>query len=206
MQGIPNPRTHPTLSWIKFKIEMVTKRPAVNVKYHQLKNELLAFLSSGCSRSNWSAPKAWTHGLCPPCASATRYREKKNKINWSPEPEESTVLTGRIAENVNKPSACNLFQSKLRWVPKHDTDFQHHQENFNGYFSRTSERLYDKDLDYLWHKPCKIQLKLKLNMCGKTCKWNRRIWIELTKKLKHWQFIWCLFLQLMIRLNPFRFA
>ena len=43
--------------------KMAEDEPATIPKNHQLKNELLAFLSSRESSSNWSAAKVCTHGL-----------------------------------------------------------------------------------------------------------------------------------------------
>jgi hypothetical protein len=44
-------------------------------KYHQLKKELLETDSLASFWSNWSAPNACAHGLCPASASATRYSD-----------------------------------------------------------------------------------------------------------------------------------
>lgn len=86
-------------------------------KYHQLKKELLAMLSLGSLSSNWSAPKAWTQGLYPPCPKATKYREKKKKTtwNWLGEQEDVEVLMlGQLEalkeEIVNKPRPCEKIQ------------------------------------------------------------------------------------------------
>lgn len=49
---------------------MAKVAPIIIPKYHQLKNELLAFFSSSKLWSNWSAAKVCAQGLCPPSPTA----------------------------------------------------------------------------------------------------------------------------------------
>lgn len=89
-------------------------------KYHQLKNELLALSSCSSSSSNWSAPKAWTQGLWPPWANATKYKETKKKKRTSSEGGEQTTLLASVlqldewnaGERDKNPRPCHPSQFK----------------------------------------------------------------------------------------------
>lgn len=86
-------------------------------KYHQLKNELLALCSSGSSPSNWSAPKAWTQGLYPPCPKATKYMEKKKKTTWNGlgEKEDVKALVLGQLEALNEEIIVDRVEKPRPW-------------------------------------------------------------------------------------------